>query len=65
MEMFEALEEAVRRMGNRAQLAKALGLSKQSVWAWRRVPAAHVLKIEDLTGVSREKLRPDVFVGPR
>lgn len=44
-------------------LAHQLGLTVPAVSKWRRVPAEHVLKVEELTGVSRHDMRPDVF-GP-
>lgn len=46
-------------------LAKALGLRSQgSVSRWikkGRVPSERVLKIEELTQVSRHQLRPDLY----
>jgi len=42
-------------------LASQVGLSRHTVKKWRRVPAEYVLRIEALTGISRHRLRPDVF----
>ena len=44
-------------------LAHQLSLTVPAVSKWRRVPAEHVLKVEELTGVSRHDMRPDIF-GP-
>lgn len=41
------------------------GVTPQAVWRWRRVPAEHALAIEKLTGIPRERLRPDIFGAPR
>jgi hypothetical protein len=49
----------------RPTLARAFGITLQAIHDWRRVPADRVLKIEELTGIRRERLRPDVFGAPR
>jgi len=49
--------------GRRTALASALELSPGTVSQWRQVPAHHCLKIEEVTGISRHRLRPDVY-GP-
>ncbi len=55
------LERAKRAAGGATALARHLGLTKQAVVQWKRVPPAHVVAIEQLTGIRREELRPDVF----
>jgi DNA-binding transcriptional regulator YdaS (Cro superfamily) len=64
MERDPGLEEAVRAMGGVGALARGLGISQPSVSSWRHVPAARVLDIEALTGVSRTVLRPDLYPEP-
>jgi transcriptional regulator with XRE-family HTH domain len=46
-------------------LAAKFGVQKAAVWKWERnkVPADKALAVEDLTGISRHDLRPDIF-GP-
>ncbi|GAN49669.1 Cro/CI family transcriptional regulator [Methylobacterium radiotolerans] len=61
--MREALNRAVRAVRFKAALARAIGISTQAVDKWDVVPAERVLKVEEITGVSRHDLRPDVF-GP-
>jgi hypothetical protein len=36
-------------------------LRPQSIGKWKRVPAGRVIALERLTGVPREKLRPDLY----
>lgn len=62
---YEALTRAVELAGGQAALARAVGVSQPSVWHWvhksRKAPAEFVLPIEDLTGVSKHDLRPDLY----
>lgn len=43
------------------EFAEALGVPLTEIAAWDKVPPEMVLKVEKVTGVSRHKLRPDVF----
>jgi DNA-binding transcriptional regulator YdaS (Cro superfamily) len=60
----QALAEASRRLGSRAALARALGVSKQAALAWTTTPSRHVWAIARLSDVPREALRPDLFKKP-
>jgi DNA-binding transcriptional regulator YdaS (Cro superfamily) len=53
--------EIFKIYGNASKLAKALGVSKQTVSAWKRVPIQHVLQIAQETQIPLEKIRPDVY----
>ena len=58
-------EKVVEKFGA-YRIAKAVGVRHQSVYTWVRrgkIPAKRVLQVEEITGVSRHILRPDVF-GP-
>ena len=65
--MNTGLEEAIRICGGSYQLAKRLDAHKpcyiQKVISWTKngVPAVWVLLIEHVSGVSRHKLRPDIY----
>lgn len=59
--MDEICEQAKEAAGGPSKLAKALGITSQAVSQWRRMPAEYVLEVEKITGISRHKLRPDVF----
>jgi DNA-binding transcriptional regulator YdaS (Cro superfamily) len=45
-------------------LAKSLGITHGAVNQWRRVPAERVVEVERITGIPREKLRPDLYAQP-
>lgn len=61
-----ALAEAVRRAGSQASLAKAIGVTQQTVsnWLKAKTAAEYVLAIERATGVPRHEIRPDVYPPP-
>ncbi len=60
--------KAFRARSNLTQeaLASMLGVQKAAVCKWERkqVPAERVLHLEQITGISRHHLRPDVFGPP-
>lgn len=58
-----ALERAIAAAGNATVLAKAIGVTPQAIYQWRRVPAERVLAIEAATNgaVKRHELRPDLY----
>lgn len=53
--------DAASRVGGVEALAAYLGVSRQAIYQWKRVPAERVLRVERVTGVSRYDLRPDIF----
>jgi DNA-binding transcriptional regulator YdaS (Cro superfamily) len=56
------IQEAIAKAGGMRALARAIGIRYQSIQAWRnRIPAERVLDVERVTGISREKLRPDMY----
>jgi DNA-binding transcriptional regulator YdaS (Cro superfamily) len=62
---FQALQLAVERAGSQLAMAKACGVSQTAVWKWlqsaKPLPAEHVLRVEEETGVPRHHLRPDIY----
>ena len=62
----DPIKAAIDAVGTQSALAAALGIKTPSISEWKergKVPAARVLDVERLTGVSRHHLRPDIF-GP-
>jgi DNA-binding transcriptional regulator YdaS (Cro superfamily) len=55
------IERAKRIAGGTTALAVKLGISKQAVSMWKKIPAERVISIEAATGISREELRPDLY----
>ncbi|EMI4427284.1 helix-turn-helix domain-containing protein [Providencia rettgeri] len=65
------LQTAIIVAGGQTQLAKRISellnkpVKQQQIWNWlnrnKRVPADKVLVVEQASGVSRSKLRPDLY----
>ena len=55
------LKDAIEIAGNKRQLALAIGVSRQTISHWKRVPPPRVLAVEKATGIRREVLRPDIY----
>jgi DNA-binding transcriptional regulator YdaS (Cro superfamily) len=59
MDTLNPMARAVAQGGGLTKLAASLGVMKQAVHNWRlrgKPPVAYVLRIEELTGVSRRDL---------
>lgn len=51
----------VKKAGGCTVVGRALGLTKQAVSQWQRVPAEHVWKVSQMSGIPAWKIRRDVF----
>ncbi len=61
MERPTIVEEVILKAGGVNKIAEALGIAAPSVSGWRRIPAERVLRLEEITGISRHAMRPDIF----
>jgi DNA-binding transcriptional regulator YdaS (Cro superfamily) len=59
--MDAGLKSAIKYFGNVKRLADALGVRRQAIYLWEKIPLERVIKIEELSGIPREELRPDFF----
>jgi len=57
----KAWRKAHKFLGGARPLARYLGISPAAVQQWQICPADRVVEVERLSGVSRHRLRPDVF----
>jgi TorA maturation chaperone TorD len=55
------LEQAIRAAGGVGALARKIGIAQPSLSNWTRIPAERVLAVEELTGIDRAVLRPDLY----
>lgn len=62
---IEGLKKAIDTCGTQAELGRRIGKTQAHISLWlnrdKRVPADLVLKIEQVTGVPRHELRPDLY----
>ena len=65
MTRYEALKAARNTFPSEQAMADALGVSQPTIWRWlnqsKQMPAEYVLRTEDITGVARHHLRPDIY----
>ena len=62
-----SVDTIIQAGGGPSKVGKQLGLHHASVIEWRKtgqVPVAHVLRLEQITGIPRHQLRPDVYPAP-
>lgn len=60
----QIMKELRAERGKLSRLAEALGLTAQAVHQWDVVPLNRVIDVERATGISRDRLRPDVHGVP-
>ena len=51
--------------GLMAKVATELGLTRWAVVKWRDIPAHRIIDVERITGIPRERLRPELYAGRR
>lgn len=56
----EALELVFDRINGNA-LAKALGINRQSIYLWKKVPVHHARAVAQATGLDLDKVLPSVY----
>jgi DNA-binding transcriptional regulator YdaS (Cro superfamily) len=59
--MDQGLKLAIDVMGSKRALAAAIGITEQSLGAWKRVPAERCQQVAHVTGLSLHDLRPDIY----
>lgn len=59
----DALVLAVKAIGGLTATGEKFDITPQAVGQWGRAPIGRVLRLEELSGISRHRLRPDIF-GP-
>lgn len=57
----DAIQTAIEKAGGGAAVGRALGLTRQAIYQWTEIPPQHVLKLEEISGVPRHELRPDLY----
>lgn len=55
------LRQALKVAGTYAELGRRIGVSRQAVFQWRRIPAELVMDVAKATGIAAAVLRPDLY----
>lgn len=55
------IDVAADRLGSKAEVGRRLGVKPQCFVNWQQVPPRHVLMLEQITGIDRREIRPDVY----
>ncbi|MBX2989481.1 MAG: hypothetical protein KF802_16450 [Bdellovibrionaceae bacterium] len=62
---YQTLAAPVRRCveaaGGFKPFCKGVNRTRQAVYGWKKIPADLVVKAEKITGIPREKIRPDLY----
>lgn len=63
MGMMKAVSVArvIEKAGGPSAVGTAIGKTRQAVAKWLRIPPQHVLTLERLSGIPKEKIRPDIY----
>jgi DNA-binding transcriptional regulator YdaS (Cro superfamily) len=61
MKRSNGLGEIRAHRGMAAKLARNLKVNQSTISRWEKIPAELVVIVERITGIPREKLRPDLY----
>lgn len=56
-----SLVDALVAAGGISELARQLGLTRQAVSFWDKIPLKHLKTVSKMTGIAQQKLRPDLY----
>jgi DNA invertase Pin-like site-specific DNA recombinase len=61
----ENQDEAIRRIratrGQSTEIARVCGIERAAVYQWKKVPPRWIHQVAEVTGMSLEEIRPDIF----
>lgn len=64
MDQSDVIATAFEKAGGIKAVATAMRMTEEGVRLWRvrgKVPAERVIELEELSGIARERLRPDLY----
>nr|WP_077802864.1 YdaS family helix-turn-helix protein [Gluconobacter albidus] len=59
------IDDIIRAAGGPQKVGGEIGRSHSAVCRWKKVPAVHVCKLSQMSGIAPHVIRPDVFPSPR
>lgn len=58
------IRRVVEAAGGTPKLAERLGIKVQAIYQWTQIPHLRVVELEQITGIPRRELRPDLYSEP-
>lgn len=55
---------AVEKSGGLSALSREIGITRQAIAQWDRVPAEQCIQVSKITGIPLHELRPDIYPEP-
>lgn len=55
------VQKAIKKAGGIVALGRALGITHNAIYSWKRIPSERVREVEAITGIPRHELRPDLY----
>jgi hypothetical protein len=55
------IKTIVERCGGYSSLGKELGISRQAVFSWKKVPIKYLRTVKKLSKLTFKQLRPDIW----
>ncbi len=55
------LKAAIKAAGTKANLARACGVTPQTIQRWHQIPRDRIVQLEKALGVPRETLAPELY----
>jgi DNA-binding transcriptional regulator YdaS (Cro superfamily) len=59
--LMNGMDRIRARRGLLARIARSLGVAPSTVSMWQQVPSGRLVAVEQITGIERHLLRPDLY----
>ena len=60
----ELTRTAIEKSGGLSALSRHIGITRQAISQWDRVPAEQCRQVSEISGVPLHELRPDIYPEP-
>lgn len=60
----ERTRNAIEKSGGLSALSRQIGITRQAISQWDRIPAEQCRQVSEISGVPLHELRPDIYPEP-